>query len=104
MEVSFYRLKSDHSIYLVRNSIVGGGSTTPWYDVTTDIWRAIESYLRTTKNEGSFESKFKVFDQFTPVKYTSVREMEFDGYKGVLKKEVTFSVTDFEKVTLVEKE
>lgn len=102
MELSFYRLKSDHDVYLRRNNVCGGGSTTPWYEVTMDIIEAIRSYQRTVKDEGSFESRFRVFDTDTPVKYIAVKEMEFDGYKGKLTKEVTLSVTDFEKVTLKE--
>lgn len=102
MELAFYRLKSDHDIYLVRNNVCGGSSTTPWYDVTTDIIKALASYRTTVEKEGAFESRFVVFDKHTPVKYTAVKEMEFDGYKGSLTKEITLCVTDFEKVVLRE--
>lgn len=32
------------------------------------------------------------------------KEFEFDGYKGILKKELVFKVSDFEKITLIIKE
>ena len=102
MELAFYRRKSDHGIYLVRNNVCGGGSTTSWYEVTTDVIKALASYRSTVEKEGAFESRFIVFETPTPVKYTSIKEMEFDGYKGKLTKEITLSVTDFEKVVLRE--
>lgn len=95
-----YRHKTEKDIYLARNwNICGGGENTEFYYATNDLNRAIED-----ANRGGFLSWIKSFDGKLKAKITLQKEMDFDGYKGRLSKEIAFKVSDFEPIALVEAE
>ena len=104
VEIRFYRHKTYKNIYLARNTyICGGGSDTEFFKATTDFLEAlksfegkdiVEEYKKFFYSEGHSELKAKI---------TLKKEMEFDGYKGILTKKEIYPLDDFELVTLVEK-
>lgn len=100
MELKFYRHKEYKDLFLVRNNYCGGNENTQFYGVTKNVIDAIISYRR---NEKDFMSWYHTFPNN---KTTTVltKEMEFDGYKGTLKKEITLNISDFELVTMREVE
>lgn len=103
-EIVIYRHKENKKIYLIRNwSICGGTPDTEWFEATEDIYEAIKnSKLRDRTIEKEFNSR--AFPDELKAKVTIYKDFEFDGFKGNLKKELVFKVSDFEKITLVIKE
>ena len=98
-----WRHKTNKDIYLVRNwGLVGGSKDSDFYKATTNIIDAIKA-----ANEPDFEewmNRFLDDNGVTQLKarVTVYKELEFDGYKGTLKKEICLPVAEFEKVTLSE--
>lgn len=104
-EIAIYRHKTNKDIYLIRNWYVCGGSPdTEWFEATKDIYKAIKN-SRNNANETIEEAyNTRAFPNELKAKIIVDKEFEFDGYKGILKKELVFKVSDFEKITLVIKE
>lgn len=105
LNVKLYRHKTEKDVYLMRDwAVCGGGPDTPFYKATTN---PIEAILNTSYekvyNKG-FEDWFNSMGGNLYVKYTKEKEMEFDGYKGKLQKEIKLYVRDFEKIVLTEGE
>lgn len=99
LKVSVFRHKTYKDVFLIRNWAICGvcGDT---YKVTTNLFSAIESAsLKTSTRTTKFDYFFR--DNIT-VEYTLKKEMEFDGYSGILEKKVNLKVTDFEEVILTE--
>lgn len=95
--IKLYRHRHDKTVFLARNwNICGGSVATPFYYATRNVMLAIEN-----ANKADFESWMHRFDGLV-AKMTDSKEMEFDGYKGVLVKEMEFCVQDFELVELTE--
>jgi hypothetical protein len=104
IEIRFYRHKIYKNIYLKKNNyIYGGSSNAAWFAATTDLLEALNSFknkdvVTEYKNhfysDGHSELKAKIILE---------KEIDFDGYKGVLKKEAIYPLDDFELITLVEK-
>lgn len=103
-EIVIYRHKTNKDIYLIRNwYICGGGPDTDWFKATKDIYEAIEN---SKKNNKTIEEAYntRAFPNELKAKIIVDKKFEFDGYKGILEKELVFKVSDFEKITLVIKE
>lgn len=97
MEIKIYRHIYHKDIYLARNwNIVGGSETTEFYYATKDIIKAIDNANRT-----EFLSWTRSFPHLV-AKIKDSKEVDIDGYKGVLIKELSFPVVEFECVTLRE--
>lgn len=106
MVLKLYRHKDEKNIYLARNwSYCGGNEHTPFYYATRDIITAI----RSANDEEPFERWFTSFcDErgTTKLKARMIdkKSTEIDGYIGVLEKQLSFNVADFECVMLGEVE
>lgn len=90
LSIRVYRHKEYKNVYLKRNWKYAGGGLDTEYAATTNLREAIDSVL------------FNEFEEKLYVMYTDKKEMEFDGYKGVLAKEIRLYLKDFEKVVLKE--
>ena len=104
-EIVIYRHKTNKDIYLIRNwYISGGGPDTNWFEATKDIYEALKNSKN--NNNKTIEEAYnsRAFPNELKAKITVDKEFEFDGYKGILEKELVFKVSDFEKITLVIKE
>ena len=102
LSIRVYRHKEYKNVYLMRNwNYCGGGPDTEFYAATTDLKDAINSVMRGNEHN-LFEDWFNAFDGKLYALYTDKKEMEFDGYSGVLTKEIKLYVKDFEKVVLEE--
>lgn len=109
IEIIIYRHKEYKDIYLIRNwSICGGCEDTEFYLTTHSLKEAINNMFRynskTKKDELTDEFMYwtKRFKNKLKVKVVLEKEMDFDGYKGKLKKELLLPVDDFEMVILSE--
>ena len=110
MELKIYRHKIYKDIYLIRNwSFCGGCKDTEFYTTTKSLKSAVDNMFRynsETKNDElatDFMHWAESFNNQLKVKISLEKEMDFDGYKGILKKEEIVPITDFEPVILVEK-
>lgn len=104
-EVVIYRHKTNKDIYLIRNwYICGGGPDTDWFKATKDIYEAVKNSKNNNNKTIEEAYKSRAFPDELKAKITVDKEFEFDGYKGILTKELVFKVSDFEKITLVIKE
>ena len=108
LSVKLYRHKVYKDLYLIRTNLRGGSKKSPFYEITNDLQKAIDSVLdyNNQKNE-TFEKwmdRFKDENGVTELQVKTVlkKEMDFDGYKGVLEKEVILPVSEFELVELKE--
>lgn len=104
-EIVIYRHKTNKDIYLIRNWInAGGGPDTDWFKATKDIYKAIENSKRSDNRTIEKAYNSRPYPNELKAKIIVDKEFEFDGYKGILEKELVFKVSDFEKITLVIKE
>lgn len=110
MELKIYRHKKYKDIYLIRNwSVCGGCEDTEFYITTKSLKSAVDNMFRynsETKNDElatDFMHWAESFNNQLKVKILYEKEVDFDGYKGKLKKEEIVSISDFEPVILVEK-
>lgn len=103
LEISIFRHKTYKDVFLTRNWCVCGASSDT-YKTTTDVFAAIGSAnLRSNASKSARPNKFDYyFRENIVVKHTMEKEMEFDGYSGVLTKEIELKLTDFEEVILTE--
>lgn len=108
LSVKLYRHKVYKDLYLIRTNLRGGNKKSPFYEITKDLQKAINSVLdyNNQKNE-TFEKwmdRFKDENGVTELQVKTVfkKEIEFDGYNGVLEKEVVLPVSEFELVELRE--
>ena len=112
MEIKLYRHKKYKNIYLKRNWHICGSPEASWWDATNKLYEALQSYRKYEKNEYievDIEKEFESFrnnDWFPRyiTKYTFEKEMDFDGYKGIFKKEEILPLSDYELVVLKEVE
>ena len=99
LKISVFRHKTYKDVFLLRYWGICA-TTNAAYKTTTDVLLAIEN-----ANKGKFAGTGK-FDEFfrenIVVKHTMEKEMELDGYSGVLTKEIELKLTDFEEVILTE--
>lgn len=109
LSVKLYRHKVHKDLYLIRTNLCGGSKDSAFYEITKDLQKAIDSVLdyNNQKNE-TFEKWmdwFKDENGVTELQVKTVfkKEMELDGYKGILEKKVVLPVSDFELVELKEK-
>lgn len=102
-ELKAYRHKTMKDLFLVRTSMCGGNENTEFYAVTEKIIDAIVSYNRNSTDGNNFMRWFHSFPN-NEVTVTLTKEMEFDGYKGILKKTVKIPVSEFELITFAEVE
>jgi hypothetical protein len=103
MELRFYRHKEHKHLYLARTNAIGGSEKTEFYRAVTDVVTAILSVIQEEKKGNNFLGWLHNFPE-NCVTTTLEKEMEFDGYHGTLRKEIKLPVSEFELVTLVEKE
>ena len=108
LSVKLYRHKVYKDFYVIRTNLCGGSEKSPFYEITKDLQKAINSVLdyNNQKNE-TFEKwmdRFKDENGVTELQVKTVfkKEIEFDGYKGVLEKKVVLPVSEFELVELKE--
>lgn len=99
-KVIVYRHKVEKDLYLARDwTYRCGNDKTPFYFATYDIIRAIQDANTTDTLNHRYD--FCEFIHFAKeAKITKEREFDFDGYKGVLKKEFVYPISEFEKITL----
>lgn len=107
LSVKLYRHKVYKDLYLIRTNLCGGSKESSFYEVTEDLQKAIDSVLYYNNKDETFEywmNRFKDENGVTELKVKTVfkKEIEFDGYKGVLEKEVVLPVSEFELVELRE--
>ena len=104
--ITIYRHKTHKDIYLVRNwNYCGGGPNTPFYVATKNFNLAVENVMKGENFlhwANGFIGKNGKTELVAKIKLS--KEMEFDGYKGVLTKEESYPVYEFEPITLVEPE
>ena len=104
-EIVIYRHKTNKDIYLIRNWInCSGGPDTDWFKATKDIYEAIENSKISDNRTIEKAYNSRPYPNELKAKIIVDKEFEFDGYKGILEKELVFKVSDFEKITLVIKE
>ena len=97
IEIKLYRHKYFEDVYLARNySYCGGDKDTPFYYGTQDIFEAIRSAQRE-----NFLYWHNQSDGLT-AKFTDCKEIDIDGYTGIIKKELCLPVSEFEVVILEE--
>jgi hypothetical protein len=97
MEIKLYRHIYHKDIYLCRNwQYCGGGETTPFYFASRDLMQALKD-----ANRAGFLSWKKTIPNLV-AKIIDTKEVDIDGYKGNLQKELAFPVAEFECVTFVE--
>lgn len=107
LSVKLYRHKVYKDLYLTRTNLCDGSKESPFYETTKDLQKDIDSILYYNNKDTTFEKWmdwFKDENGVTELKVKTVlkKEMDFDGYKGVLEKEVILPVSDFELVELKE--
>ena len=99
IDIKLYRHKYFEDVYLARNyGYCGGNKDTPFYYGTQDILEAIRS-----AQDKNFLDWHNRIDGLS-AKFTDSKEIDIDGYKGTIKKEFSFPVSEFEIVTLRETE
>ena len=97
IKIKLYRHKYFEDVYLARNySYCGGDKDTPFYYGTQDIFEAI----RSAQGE-NFLYWHNQIDGLT-AKFTDYKEIDIDGYTGIIKKELCLPVSEFEVVILEE--
>ena len=97
IEIKLYRHKYFDDVYLARNyGYCGGDKDTPFYYGTQDIFEAIRSAQRE-----NFLYWHNQIDGLT-AKFTDCKEIDIDGYTGIIKKELCLPVSEFEVVILEE--
>lgn len=101
MELKAYRHKTMKELFLVRTGMCGGNENNEFYAVTENVLDAIKSYNAHTCDGDTFMYWLYKFPN-NKVTVTMTKEMEFDGYKGFLKKTVKIPVSEFELITFVE--
>ena len=102
LTLKVYRHKIYKDIYLTRGSCCGGSVNAEFYKTTTNLIEAVRN-----ANSEEFEEYMHWFLDDSgitklKVKATLIKEMDFDGYKGVLKKELLLPVSEFELIVLKE--
>ena len=107
IEINLYRHKEYKNIYLIRDwSLCGGGENTDFYKTTTNLKSAIENMYNFRKDDFSRSEDFmywnNTFNGKLKAKAILEKEMDFDGYKGTLKKELMLPIDEFEKILLLE--
>ena len=112
IEIKLYRHKTYKDIYLIRNWNIMGSPEAEWFEATKSLKRAIENIWRYDRKIDDYclidldkEIKAHFFENGKSelkAKITLKKELEFDGYKGVLTKEEIYPVDDFEPFILRE--
>lgn len=109
LKIKIYRHKIYKDIYLIRNwSICGGSEDTDFYTTTYNLKEAINNMFRynseTKKDEltTDFMHWNEIFKNKLKAKAILKKEMDFDGYKGIVQKELIFPIDEFECITLEE--
>lgn len=110
IELKVYRHKVYKDIFLKRNWNVMGSADAEWWSATKELIEALQSMK--TYEIGGFvwhdvEKEYKKHFYENGIselkaKITLEKEMEFDGYKGKMKKELILPLNDFELVILRE--
>lgn len=102
--IKFYRHKVFKDIYLKRNLHRCGSSEAEWFEGTKNLLEALRSY-----EDRDCESEYKehFYDKESKhsklnAKITIDKEVDFDGFKGKLKKELVLPLDDFELIKLIE--
>lgn len=104
LKIKLYRHKIYKDIYLARRwSICGGSPDTDFFYATNNLQTALENTLK-----GDMEIEYTKFwyekgHSRLKAKIVLEKDMEFDGYKGTMKKELELPLDDFELITLQEK-
>lgn len=105
-ELFVYRHKTDKDVYLMRDyTCVGGAKASSFYKTTTDFYEAIRNTTPVKKYNHNFEDHLHTpyaLETDDTVSLWREKEIEFDGYSGVLSKEFRYHLCDFEKVYFVE--
>ena len=97
IEIKLYRHKYLDDVYLARNyAYCGGDKNTPFYYGTQDVFEAIKSAQK--KNFLYWHNRI---DGLT-AKFIDYKEIDIDGYKGTIEKEISLPVSEFEVVILEE--
>lgn len=103
IKLKLYRHVYHKDIYLARNwSLCGGGAESEFYYATRDVMKAL-----TDANRTDFESwmhRFLDDDKKTQLKakMKDTKEVNIDGYKGIITKELVFPVKEFALVEIKE--
>ena len=106
IKIKLYRHKEYKNIYLVRNWHIWGGCVdTDWFSTTQSLYDAVENSLKYYGyDKGDIEKEYiNKLHSFPKNKAKAIlkKEMDFDGYKGELTKELMLPIEDFELITLV---
>lgn len=103
IELKLYRHKTYKDIYLIRNwNVCGGCEDTEFFSTTKSIFEAIENCNKRNEKDIEIECNDKL--RWFPNNKTKTilsKEMDFDGYKGILKKEERLPIADFELIKLI---
>lgn len=98
IKICLYRHKYFKDIYLARNwNYCGGTKDTPFYFATKDIVRAINDAY-----DPKFRDWMNRFEESLTAKFTDKKEVDIEGYCGVIKKELKFPIEEFVLVELTE--
>lgn len=98
MRLKFYRHKTYKNLFLKKGNEFYGDENTQFYDVTLDVLEAIKSLAAYGFNFMEWYVKFPN----NKTKVILTKEVDIDGYKGTLTKELELSISDFELVELSE--
>ena len=93
IELKLYRHKTYKDLYLKRTNFSGIGKHIERYEVTRDIFEAIMS----CNLHPDFMEWLSIYPH-SKVKAEFTKEIDLDGFKGRVKKEVYLSVSEFELV------
>lgn len=98
IKVCLYRHKYFEDLFLARNwNYCGGNKDTPFYFATQDVVRAISD-----AQNPKFREWMNSFEGNLTVKFTDKKEVDIDGYRGVVEKELKFPIEEFVLVELME--
>lgn len=111
LELKIYRHKLHKDIFLIRKWGLCGTPSFEWFEGTKDIGKYFKEYKNCKGDTLEQEYNEKINDDFyygsdgkirVGAKIEIQKEMEFDGYKGTMKKTLELPLDEFELVILKE--
>lgn len=103
MEIKVYRHIYNKDIFLARNwQYCGGNEETEFYRATNSVLEAVDhaskkGFMDWTQSFLGKDGKTKL-----KAKIKDVKDVDIDGYKGTLVKELVYPVKEFELVVMKE--
>lgn len=111
MELKIYRHKLHKDIFLIRRWGLCGTPSFEWFEGTKDIGKYFKEYENHEGRTLECEYNEMINDEFyysgvgkirVGAKVKIQKEMEFDGYKGIMEKTLKLPLDEFELVILKE--